>query len=173
MRGDTGPGPEGETHHLVRYTRHVRRELRRAVEGMSLQDLDRRLGNLNSVAWIVGHLAWQEQSYFLTSRGEPAIAELDGYGGGDPDPAASFVHLFGVWERVTVAADAWLTGLDAAALREHLQGRRLFEVENIGSLLTRVIGHYYLHIGQITAIRKLLGYPVPGFVGSQSGAVYS
>ncbi|HKI58986.1 MAG TPA: DinB family protein [Trueperaceae bacterium] len=169
-RGGRAPSPEA--HHLVRYLQHVRRELRRALEGMSVADLERRVGNLNSVAWIVGHLAWQEQSYFLTSRGQPAVAAFVGYGRGEPDPDAAFEPLFAAWERITTAADDWLDGLDEGALRGHVQGRRLFEVENVGSLLTRVIGHYYLHIGQITAIRKLLGYPVPGFVGSQAGALY-
>jgi len=167
-----GAAPSAEAQHLVRYVQHVRRELRRALEGMRLADLERRVGNLNSVAWIVGHLAWQEQSYWLTSRGQRAVADLAAFGRGDPDPDAAFEPLFAAWEAVTAAADSWLAGLDEAALRGHVGGRRLFEVENVGTLLTRVIGHYYLHIGQITAIRKLLGYPVPGFVGSQEGARY-
>lgn len=170
--GPEGHEPSPQAHHLVRYVQHVRRELRRAISGMTVTDLERRLGNLNSVAWIVGHLAWQEQSYFLTSRGQPSVAELEGYGHGEADPDVAFPPLFAAWESVTIAADAWLNGLDDAALRQHVEGSRLFEVENIGSLLTRVIGHYYLHIGQITAVRKMLGYSVPGFVGTQAGALY-
>lgn len=164
--------PAHGAHHLVRYLQHTRRELRRAVEGMALADLERRVGGINSPAWIVGHLAWQEQSYWLVSRGEPELADLAAFARGRPAPSAGFEELFAAWERVTAAADPWLASLQEADLRSHLQGRALFEQENVGTLLTRTIGHYYLHIGQITAVRKLLDYPVPSFVGSQLGAMY-
>jgi uncharacterized damage-inducible protein DinB len=164
---------EAAPHHLVRSVQNVRRELRRAVEGMSVPDLERRVAGMNSVAWVVGHLAWQEQSYWLTSRGAPpASTFVDGFGRSVPDPMPPFEALWEAWEQVASRSDPWLESLDAAALRGHIQGRRLFEAENLGSLCMRVIGHYYLHIGQITALRRWLGYPVPAFVGSQEGALY-
>lgn len=164
--------PAPGAHHLVRYLQHARRELRRAVDGMALPDLERHVGGINSVAWMVGHLAWQEQAYWLTSRGEPALADLDAYGRGRPDATSEFDALFAVWVRVTAAADGWLTRLGDADVRSHLRGRRLFEQENVGTLLTRTSSHYYLHIGQITAVRRLLDDRVPAFVGSQAGAEY-
>jgi hypothetical protein len=166
------PAPAPGAHHLVRYLQHARREFRRAVDGMSVADSERRVGGINSVAWMVGHLAWQEQAYWLTSRGEAALADLDAFGGGRPEAPPQFDPLFDVWARVTSAADGWLTSLDDADLRSHLVGRRLFERENIGTLLTRTSSHYYLHIGQITAVRRLLGERVPAFVGPQTGAEY-
>lgn len=164
--------PATNAHHLVRYLQHARRELRRAVDGMAPEDLERRVGGINSVAWMVGHLAWQEQTYWLTSRGEPAVTDLDAFGRGRPAAPPAFDELFGVWARVTAAADAWLNCLGEADLRSHLEGRRLFEMENVGTLLTRASSHYYLHIGQITAVRRLLDDRVPPFVGSQEGAEY-
>lgn len=166
---DRGAGP----HHLVRSVQNVRREFRRALEGVQVADLERRVAGLNSAAWMVGHLAWQEQGYWLLPRGEPPVAEaLQGFGRGVPDPMPPFERLWEWWEQVTALSDPWLETLDADDLREHLHGRRLFEQENLGSLCMRVVGHYYLHIGQITAIRRFLGYPVPAFVGSQEGALY-
>jgi hypothetical protein len=164
--------PSPVAHHLVRYLQHARRELRRAVDGMTVPDLERRVGGINSVAWMVGHLAAQEQRFWLTSRGEPELADLDAYGRGRPDAPPAFEALFAAWERITVAADGWLVGLSGQDLLTHLPGRQLFEQENIGTLLTRTSGHYYLHIGQITAVRRLLDDPVPSFVGSQAGAEY-
>jgi len=164
--------PSPGAHHLVRYLQHARRELRRAVDGMTAADLERRVGGINSVAWMVGHLAAQEQGYWLTSRGEPQLADLDAYRRGRPDTPPAFEGLFAAWESITAAADGWLVGLSAQDLRSHLPGRRLFEQENIGTLLTRTSGHYYLHIGQITAVRRLLDASVPPFVGSQEGAEY-
>ena len=156
--------------HLVRLVRHVRRELRRAVDGVSEADLERRVAGLNSVAWMVAHLAWQEQTYWLSLRGEDPVADLDAFRppGPTPAPMPSFTEAWGAWERVTAASEEWLDSLDREALLERFEGRR----ENIGTLLTRVFGHYYVHIGQITAIRKLLGYDVPTFVGSLDGAYF-
>lgn len=169
-------GDRDSSHHLVRYLKHVRRELRRAVEGMSQGDLEQRVQGINSVAWMVGHLSWQEQRYWLEPRGEPIIADyLAAYANGAPamtSPQHSFAELYAVWESVTEASNPWLESLSGHDLRMHFQGRRLFEVENVGSLMTRVIGHYYLHIGQITVVRKLLGYPVPSFVGLQEAAYF-
>ena len=164
--------PTRGAHHLVRYLQHARREFRRAVDGMTVPDLERRVGGINSVAWMVGHLAWQEQAYWLTSRGEPALADLDAFGRVHPDTPPAFDPLFAVWARVTAATDGWLVGLVDDDMRSHLQGRRLFEQENIGTLLTRTSSHYYLHIGQITAVRRLLDDRVPSFVGTQAGAEY-
>lgn len=139
---------------------------------MSEADLEKRVGGVNSIAWMAGHLAWQEQAYWLTSRGMEPIADLAPYKNGCEPCAPSFAELFAAWEQVTAATDAWLDGLTEDDLRGHFPGRRFFEIENIGSLMMRVFGHYYVHVGQITAIRKILGYDVPGFVGSQEGAYF-
>lgn len=176
QEGNDPFAPARDAHHLVRYVQHVRRELRRALEGMTVADLERRVGGINSVAWMVGHLAWQEQSYWLTSRGEPSPSSLDlqafGFGRSRPEAMPAFEDLYEAWTSVTEATNGWLVSLGETELRSHVEGRKLFEEENVGTLLTRVIGHYYFHIGQITAVRKLLDYPVPTFVGSQIGAMY-
>ena len=39
-------------------------------------------------------------------------------------------------------------------------------VESIGTMLLRVIDHYWFHIGEATAIRQMLGHTnLPEFVG--------
>ncbi len=158
--------------HLVRYTIHVRRELRRAVEGMTESDLEKRVGGMNSVAWMIAHLAAQEQSYWLESRALPVVADLSFLRKKDESATPNFAAMWAVWEDVIKQSDSYLLSLTETDLKHHFTTRKSFEIENIGSLLTRVIGHYYLHIGQITVIRKLLDYDVPAFVGSQEGAYY-
>jgi uncharacterized damage-inducible protein DinB len=160
-------------HHLVRYLQHVRREFLRALEGIDTSDLERSVEGLNSVRWMIGHLAAQEQAYWLEPRGEPLVSEaLFGYRRAVPERMESPERLLEVWWEVGARADEWLLTLSHDDLRGHLSGEGIVGIENIGSLLTRVIGHYYLHIGQITVIRKLLGYEVPSFVGSQEGAYF-
>jgi hypothetical protein len=158
--------------HLARVLKNTRGELRRAIDGMSEADLERRVAGINSVAWIVGHLAGQEQGLWLQGRGLPAVADLSAFGHGAEPSTPAFGFVFPLWEEITSMGESWLDELDDDDLRQHLSGNKPFEIENVGSLLTRVIGHYYLHIGQITAIRKILGYSVPGFVGSQEGAYF-
>lgn len=163
------------THHLVRKVKHVRQELRRAIEGLSVADMEKRVAGINSVVWIIGHLAWHEQLYWLERRGLPLVsAQLADYGFGRtvPEHMDTFETLFAQWQKVTESSNDWLESLNTEDLRGHLKGENRSESENIGSKLMRVIGHYYLHIGQITAIRKILGYNVPPFVGSQEGACF-
>ncbi|MDQ3396670.1 MAG: DinB family protein [Deinococcota bacterium] len=159
--------------HLVRYVQHVRRELLRATDGVLADDLERSHHGVNSVAWMVGHLAAQEQAYWLETRGTVLYRTLTGYRRAVPQRMDDAQTLLAQWREVTSAADVWLTGLSEDDLRRRLPLPGAVVVpENVGSLLTRVIGHYYLHIGQITVVRKMLGYPVPSFVGSQEGAYY-
>jgi uncharacterized damage-inducible protein DinB len=156
----------------------VRREFVRVLEGLSDNDCEKRVAGLNSIAWMTAHLMNQEHSYWLKPRGL-ALSEVEAFNTEtantkttDTETKPSFQKAYTLWEHVTTASCDWLGSLSDADLRSHLSGRKSFEIENIGSLLTRVIGHYYLHIGQITAIRKVLGYEVPAFVGSQEGAYF-
>src|SRR5690606_34516169 len=52
-------------HPLVKQLRFTRREFSRGLRNVSPQDGLERVGRLNSLGWSVGHLAWQEQKYFL------------------------------------------------------------------------------------------------------------
>ena len=53
-------------HPLVLQLRFARSEFLRGLHGVSDEDGAVRLGPMNCLAWNVGHLAWQEQRYFLT-----------------------------------------------------------------------------------------------------------
>ena len=73
-----------EAHPLVLQLRFTRAEFLRGVRGVPAEDAKRRLGPMNSLSWNVGHLAWQEQRYFLT-RGQgitpyPEIQQQFAYG---------------------------------------------------------------------------------------------
>ena len=53
------------THPLANQLRFSRREFMRGLEGLTAEDAARRLLPMNCIAWNVGHLAWQEQRYWL------------------------------------------------------------------------------------------------------------
>ena len=52
-------------HPLVVQLRFTRSEFRRALAGLSDADARRRFLPMNCISWNIGHLAWQEQRYWL------------------------------------------------------------------------------------------------------------
>lgn len=146
---------------LVDQLRFTRSEWQRALRGVSEEDGKRRLEPMNSIGWIVAHLAWQEQRYWLTRAQDrtplPVLNEVAAYGG--PPSTPSLKEMRAAWLRVTREVDEWLDGLTAADMASRLPGsgpRR-----SIGDSLHRVVYHYWFHIGEILAIRQLLGHKSP------------
>ena len=152
---------------LVVQLRFTRSEFRRGVRGTPEADGARRLEPMNSIGWIVAHMAWHEQRYWLTRRLEqtprPELNEIAANGG--PATTPSLKAMIEAWGAVTAAADPWLDGLGDIDLTAALPGagpRR-----TIGSALQRVTYHYWFHTGEILAIRQVLGHRrLPEFVGN-------
>jgi uncharacterized damage-inducible protein DinB len=154
-------------HPLVDQLRFTRSEWLRALGGVTEEDARKRLLPMNSVSWIVGHLAWQEQRYWLTfSQGQtpiPGLNEVVGYG--RPSTTPPLAEMLDAWRTITATADPWLDQLTTARLQEDIVLRG-WRTTTIGSLMLRVIYHYWYHIGEIMAIRQQQGQPdLPDFVG--------
>lgn len=153
-------------HPLVDQLRFARRELLRAVDGVSEADGARRFGPMNSIGWIVAHLGWQEQRYWLTRlAGETPQPTLEAVApNGGPPTTPSLAEMLSAWRAVTSAADPALDDFDEAALARSLPG---MPPRGIGSSLHRIIDHYWFHIGEISAVRQLLEDPDrPEFPGN-------
>jgi hypothetical protein len=156
-------------HPLVEQLRFTRGEWLRALKGVPAADGIRRLEPMNSISWIVGHLAWHEQRYWLTRlHGEtpvPVLNELVASGGPPSTPALR--SMLTAWRTVTRASDPHL---DALTSRDLLDDLPAGPPRQIGTALRRVTYHYWFHIGEILAIRQLLGHPHrPEFVGNIDG----
>jgi hypothetical protein len=154
-------------HPLVDQIRFTRREWLRALRGVPPADAERRLEPMNSIGWIVGHLAWQEQRYFLArAQGErpvPVLDELVAFGG--PATTPPLRQMLAAWKTVTTAADPWLDGLTTERLLQPLPPPGA--PRSVGDAVRRTSYHYWFHIGEILAIRQLLGHPrLPEFVGN-------
>jgi hypothetical protein len=72
-------------HPLVDQLRFTRSEWLRGLRGIPEADGVRRLKPMNSIGWIVGHMAWHVQRYWLTRLAgvtpEPILNEVAASGG--------------------------------------------------------------------------------------------
>jgi uncharacterized damage-inducible protein DinB len=132
----------------------------------------KRFAPMNSIGWMIGHLADQEQRYWLVLQGkEPVAPELNALvGHGKPASTPSLTEMRAAWQNVTSAADSFLDGLTTDGLLTFPPAGGRPVPESNGTLLQRVIYHYWFHIGESQAVRQMLGHAgLPQFVGDLGG----
>lgn len=159
-------------HPLVEQVRFARGEFRRGLVGVTEKDAQTHLGPSDCISWSVGHLAWQEQRYFVMfGQGETVVPRLPSrFGYGSPPSTPSLAKAWAIWERATLAADRWLETLtpDDLLVPGPHDGRR--DAPAAGSLLLRTTYHYWFHTGENAAFRQQLGHAkLPTFVGDIDG----
>ena len=156
------------THPLIDQFRFTRSEWLRGLEGVSEDDATRHLVPMNCISWIVGHLAWHEHRYWLErAQGKllfPTLNEVYAYGA--PMSTPTLTEMLGLWHTVTQAADPYLDSLTTDKLQSELLREGQPVGQSIGSALRRMTYHYWFHIGEIQAIRQMLGQAnLPEYVG--------
>jgi hypothetical protein len=157
-------------HPLVDQLRFTRSEWLRALDGVPDADGLRRLEPMNSIGWMVFHLAWHEQLNFVTRlQGRTPVPEANELARtGGPASTPPLGEAIAAWRTITAAADPALDGLDTEALEAAMPNAPT--PRTIGSTVQRVIYHYWSHIGEIIAMRQVLGHAdVPEFVGDLDG----
>ena len=161
----------GTSHPLIAQLRFTRSEFKRGVAGVSDEEAAHRFLPMNCISWNVGHLAWQEQEYFLVygqglERPLPEIARLFAYGAPASTPPLS--EMLAAWKTITAAADPYLDTLTNESLaKPYIKKDGTPAKLIIGNLLQRVIYHYWYHTGENAAIRQMLGHTkLPQFVGN-------
>jgi hypothetical protein len=158
-------------HPLVRQLRFARSEWRRALRGISDADARIRFDPMNCISWMVGHLAWQEQLYWIRlATGENFAPHLDDLAGsGKPASSPPLSDMWSDWREITALADEFLNSLAGADLLEKLEYKGRPVRETTGTMLQRMIYHYWFHIGEAMAIRQMLGHSdLSEFVGDIS-----
>ena len=136
---------------------------------------------MNSISWIVGHVT----QHWLTVR---SLATLERRPSGlrpfvsgpaadpTPPPLSSVVKLF----QEAKASIDWIAKADNALMattREEIikasatpaQIELGIPQESVGTALMRAILHTWFHIGEINAIRQMLGHSEIFFVGRLAG----
>src|SRR5689334_6592145 len=115
------------THPLVSQLRFTRSEFLRAIKGVTEEEARKRFLPMNCLSWNIGHLAWQEQRYFLHfAQGQMPFPEINTqFAYGAPASTPPLKDVLRAWKAITKAVDPWLETLTPAKLEEHviLKGR--------------------------------------------------
>jgi len=156
---------------LVSQLKFTRGEFARMMAGVSEADAIKRFEPMNCLAWIAGHLANQENRYWVQrSQGKiiyPELNDLVGYG--KPASTPSLQEMLAAWKEITAAADDYLDTLTPAVLDTFpvWGGKQIGE--KVGTLLMRNIYHYWYHTGEAAAIRQMLGHKdLPEYIGDMA-----
>lgn len=153
---------------IVNQLKFTRGEFRKGFSGVSEEEGARRFMPINCISWMVGHLAWHEQLYWLTRvQGYilfPELNELAAFEG--PASQPSLKEMIGCWEKVTQEVDKLLDQFTLADLAANVVLASGEELPiNKGTMLSRVIYHYWYHNGEMQAVRQMLGHKnLPDFV---------
>lgn len=156
-------------HPLVEQVRFARLELQRGLEGLPAEDARRRIMPMNSISWMICHLANHERRVWLViAQGiidiAPELSEL--VKRTDPDETPTLDEAWTAWRTVTAAVDPYLDTLTDESLARHFERDDRPYAESAGTMLHRMLYHYWYHIGEAMAARQLLGHTdLPEFVG--------
>ena len=160
------------THPLIDQFRFTRREWLRGLEGVTEEDGARHFGQMNCISWIVGHLAWHEQRSFLQRPQNiilfPNLNEVFAFGA--PMSTPSLKEMLETWHTVTKASEPYLDSLTTETLLTNLLLNGELTRQTRGSALRRITYHYWFHLGEILAIRQMIGgKDLPEYVGDIEG----
>ncbi|MBK8023421.1 MAG: DinB family protein [Chloroflexi bacterium] len=157
------------THPLVLQLRFTRSEFVRGLKEVTPEEAVRRFIPINSLSWMIGHVAHLEQAYWLTrAQGVTPLPELrDLVGFGKPATTPPLEDMWAAWRQITAASDPYLDTLTNDHMTTHLVINEKPHPESIGTMLMRDIYHYWYHLGEAQAVRQLLGHTnLPVFVGA-------
>jgi uncharacterized damage-inducible protein DinB len=158
------------THPIVQQLKFTRAEFKRGLKGLSEDEAGRRLLPMNCISWNVGHLAWQEQKYIVYyGQGQMPYPEIEKhFSYGAPASTPSLHDMVKIWQNIIVFSNSWLEAVTSQKLQEFVvkpDGAKL--QRSYGSLLQRMIYHYWYHTGENLAVRQMLGHTdLPQFVGN-------
>lgn len=146
-------------HPRIDQLRFARAEWLRGLSGLSEEHAAVRLEPMNSISWMIGHMAWHErQCWFRRARGLDVEPILDAFASGHPASTPSLASMQAAWDRIVSAADPFLEGLTTADLEQRPAHDPRPNPPIIGSQLQYVTYHYWSHIGEVSAVRQILGH---------------
>jgi hypothetical protein len=145
-------------HPRIDQLRFARAEWLRGLEGLTEADAVVRLDPMNSISWMIGHMAWHEREcWFRRTRGLRIEPVLDAFATGRPASTPPLAPMLEAWERVVAGSDPFLDGLTTADLERRPAHDPRPNPPIVGSQVQYVTYHYWAHIGEVSAVRQVLG----------------
>jgi len=162
-------------HLLVDQLRFARASFVECLEKVSEEDALKRIDSMNCLSWTIGHLANQENRYWVQAGQGitlyPDLNDLVGYQ--KPASTPPLEAMWTAWRAITAQADEYLDTLTPAILGTHFVYEGKDYPENIGTMLLRNIYHYWVHTGEARTMREIMGHTdLPVYVGDLSQAPY-
>lgn len=160
-------------HPLVSQFNFACDEFDRSLAGLNDEDANTRLGQSNSIAWMIAHVA--NHAHFLwirVAQDENIAPELYEFVKA-PDEKRSLSELLATWAEVRQVSTNFLLQVTDDMLDHHMMFRGKELPESVGTCLLRIIGHVWYHNGEVQVVRQQLGHTdLPQFVGDLSGVLY-
>lgn len=155
-------------HRVVEQLRFARQKWMEGLDGVSQEEGFKRFGQMNSIGWMVAHLAAFEQfAWVEMAQGKTLSEAVKACRFGQPASTPPLDEMVAAFNEITAAADPYLDTLTDKELASHLSWKGKAMGENIGTLIWRLTWHYWYHLGEMQAIRQMLGHQdLPQFVGS-------
>ena len=162
-------------HPLVVQLHFARKSFMDCLATVPDEDAGKRINQMNCLSWTIGHLANQEQRYWLQSAQGltlfPELNDLVGYG--KPASMPEKADMMKAWQDITAKADEYLSTLTSKIMESKFISPERTFTETIGTMLLRNIYHYWYHTGEARTVRELLGHTdLPEYVGDMTEAYY-
>ena len=145
------------THPLVIQLQFAREKWLETLGDLTEEEGERRFGRMNSISWMLAHLAQFEQWSWLELAGHAKVTDIfDQYEINKPNVVPPFDEMLAAWKQVVAAVDPILEAMTEEDLHIHHVFRGKPLRENVGTRIQRHTGHYWYHNGEANAIRQLI-----------------
>ena len=152
-------------------------EFERGLEGLSDEDARLRMKKadgteMNAVSWSIAHIAAHWLAVAAYARKEETPSNLMRFFGAEADPTPPLVSDALKLLEEAKASTEWIANADNGLLAETRDGLQASATHgNVGTAIMKVALHTWSEIGEINAIRQMLGHPTISLVGPQIGAL--
>ncbi len=146
-------------HFLITQLQFAKQQWLAGHIGLKPEDAHKRVGQSNSISWMVAHLAAFDQKLWWEQRGgNPALNDMvKQCSYGQPASIPDFGGSMAVWQTIQDHIDPILLAITAEDLgKPHAPQRNTYE--NTGTLILRQTWHYWYHLGEMQSIRQALGH---------------
>jgi len=111
---------------------------------------------MNSISWNVGHLAWQEQQYFVTwPSAKRPFPDIDREFVSDgPASTPPLQRVLDAWRAITAAADPWLDTLTSTIIDSGIPGQRSISIVAPASAASVIVAGGLAILAQLVTSRR-------------------